>query len=313
MQNTLARFLGTLECHEPQIAGNVAIVQLGGTDPNFPPVTPYHAAHPKGLVGITETGGADAVSRIRAQNFSDGLVLILEGEVLVGAKQNRTVNTSVLLPPRSVTIIPVNCVERQRWTGETDAFTPSDNFVTPDIRAGMIRSGLEYMDAGGGYRPDQGGIWNDVADRMAFMNIRSATENFTDLQGAKNEKLHDLASGFPRRPGAVGIVGFIGGRVVGCDIVPEPGIFAGYYDRLVKSYVLDSMFLKMPGVPEAGYTALAERFLVKAGSSNADRRPSPGVGATLRLTGPAVKGSALVHEGSMIHLGAFAETRRRSL
>lgn len=311
MSISLTPYLSTIRFHEPQVAGTVAVVQLEGTDPGYPPVTPYQEAHRMGLVEITELGGMNAVSEIRARNLSRGLVLILEGEVLVGAKQNRTVNASILLPPESTTVIPVSCVERGRWSGKTDCFTPSDTSVTPTMRKDMIRSAMEGMGGDGRFRADQARIWDSVAARMEFMNFGSPTENFADLMGAKGDDIRDVTNRFPRRPGAVGIVGFIGGKLVGCDIIPEPGIFAGYYDRLVKSYALDGLFFGDSSAPGTDLGRASEKFIVGLCSSKTETFPSPGLGTRVHLTGETLNGSALVHGGSMIHLGAFSLNSRR--
>lgn len=49
------------------------------------------------LLKIREKEEGAVVSDIMAENLSDLPVLILDGEELIGAKQNRTLNTTLLL------------------------------------------------------------------------------------------------------------------------------------------------------------------------------------------------------------------------
>ena len=39
----------------------------------------------------------------------------MDGEELIGAKQNHTLNLSILVPAHASIDIPVSCVERGRW------------------------------------------------------------------------------------------------------------------------------------------------------------------------------------------------------
>ena len=62
------------------------------------------------------------VGEVLVENIGDRPVLFLEGEELVGAKQNRTVLASVLVGAGSQVALPVFCVERGRWDPSSGNF-----------------------------------------------------------------------------------------------------------------------------------------------------------------------------------------------
>ena len=64
--------------------------------------------------GEVSRGGS--VPELKVVNKSDRMLLILDGEELVGAKQNRIVNTTILIAGNTATVIPVSCVEQGRWS-----------------------------------------------------------------------------------------------------------------------------------------------------------------------------------------------------
>ena len=68
----------------------------------------------RGLAQVSEISDSGRVSELAFSNIGDLPVLILDGEELVGAKQNRTVNLTILAPARATTSIPVSCVEAGR-------------------------------------------------------------------------------------------------------------------------------------------------------------------------------------------------------
>ena len=65
----------------------------------------------RGVFVVKEVSVGGSVPELMVENKGDVAVLILDGEELAGAKQNRILNTTVLIGPKSTTKIPVSCTD----------------------------------------------------------------------------------------------------------------------------------------------------------------------------------------------------------
>ena len=83
-------------------------------------------AQTMGLAFVTKVSEAGSVSTLRLENNADQAVFLLDGEELVGAKQNRILNLTILAPPKQSVVIPVSCVEAGRWRHESKEFRVSE-------------------------------------------------------------------------------------------------------------------------------------------------------------------------------------------
>src|SRR6476619_1815106 len=83
----------------------------------------------QGTVTVEELTESGSVPTLVVDNQSDSLVLFLEGQELRGAKQNRVLNTSVLVAARTKINIPVSCVEQGRWRYSSRHFGSSGHYA----------------------------------------------------------------------------------------------------------------------------------------------------------------------------------------
>ena len=120
---------------KPIINAIGSVTLLGGSTPK--PVV--KEAMDRGECSVTEVSDSGSVPNLNVVNTGKTPVLILDGEQLLGAKQNRIVNLSIMLAPKSETTIPVTCVERGRWSRVSDEFRPSPNSLPSTGRAAKMR------------------------------------------------------------------------------------------------------------------------------------------------------------------------------
>ncbi len=87
-----------------------------------------------GAVTVEEVSEGGSVPNLFVENKGDIRVLFLEGEQLIGAKQNRVLNTSVLIAAKSKVKIPVSCVEQGRWRSRSRHFGSSGSHSPSKLR-----------------------------------------------------------------------------------------------------------------------------------------------------------------------------------
>src|SRR5262249_20180263 len=116
-----------------------------------------------GSVTVEEISEGGSVPNLLVTNRGDSRVLFLEGEELRGAKQNRVLNTSVLIAAQSKTPIPVSCVEAGRWRYRTRHFVGGGSHSSSKLRHILKKSSYLSMKAGRGYTSDQTEVWSEVS------------------------------------------------------------------------------------------------------------------------------------------------------
>lgn len=255
------------------------------------------------LLEVREVGAGGSAPQLEAVNKGDLPVLLLDGEELSGAKQNRVLNTTLLIPAHAHLLIPVSCTEHGRWSYASPVFTESGYVMSPQIRAKKVHSVSESLRQERGYRSDQSEVWAEIAQRNQEAGTFSPTGAMRDSFLAKENDLAEVTRLIPCLEGQKGLLVWIQGAVLGFDLLPSPGVYSQLHDKLLKSYAMDSLMRGNGGKGDARAASIV--FLKEAMEVHEEIFTSVGLGHDHRLHGPRLAGSALSLDTQVAHLALF--------
>jgi len=306
MNTVITGHLARLALGPAQSHHNIVVFPLLGPDAGPAPYLTLGEALSSQCLIVTEVSEGGSVPELKVISQSDRPILLLDGEELVGAKQNRVLNTTILLKERAETKIPVSCVEQGRWSYASAHFADSDAVMSHRCRASKVRSVSESLAAGAHYSSDQGEVWREVAALHQSAGVASPTHAMQDVFKARAAELEACTSVFAPTAGQTGLFVVIDGEVAGFDTVPHPDAYAKLHPKLLKSYLIDALLEPEPRLADAAQAAAAaQAFLHEAVESDEKAFASVGYGRDYRYQRPGLAGSALVHEDRVVHLAFF--------
>jgi hypothetical protein len=290
-------YLGTLRIAKPITYKNLMI---------YPLTTPHAAnieyltldeAMRKNWLTIREIGNGE-VNHVELKNSGTKTVFIMTGEMLSGAKQDRMLREDLLVPPKSDWLrVPVYCVEHGRWVSESSTFKSSKEFAPNELRqCARITE-------------NQSEVWDAIASSQEKLGIASRTStvhaNYED-EDIKKE-LETYTRHFGRLPeltkNTVGVVVATGNRIICVDIFASNALINKFWSKLLRSYAMDAISDRKPVIRtddiEDLVQALHNAKHVSVGT--------PGIGNLYRIETDFGRGTALVHDGRVVHLDFFVD------
>ncbi len=273
--------------------------------PRHTPVAEYATLEDALTLGlrIHEVSEAGVVPELAVTNPTDANVLLYDGEELLGAKQNRILNITVLVAARSTTPIPVSCVEEGRWSRRSASFAAAPHAAHPELRrrkAHMLSA--EPL----AYGVAQSEVWDEVRAKSARMGVHSPTGAQADVFRSREEGVRELERPFPHQPGQCGALLALGEDLC-LDYVSRPEAFSRLYPKLRAGYLLDALE-RLDAKPADGDRLAG--FVESIGTATRARQASAGLGEDVRLRGGRVVGSGLELDGELLQLCAFTGDER---
>jgi hypothetical protein len=261
-------------------------------------------AHPE---YVPEYPGAQVNQLVLVYRGKRPLVL-LAGELLSGGKQDRIIGKDRIVPVGAQPLpLDVFCVEHGRWSSG-DQFSASNIIVHPSVREEAAvdqeqskvwaavngeAPAISGGDAGGVRERSAGGATAEAAPPPEFSRgavagaiaSRAPTQSYAKIYDSpaagasvsafadELQRRFDRATANLKGERVVGVVVAYGGEVAWSDAFASPEMFASYWPKLLRSYVVEA--LARPASQEHASLDDARQFLLPlVGRETTDSEPN---------------------------------------
>lgn len=196
-----------------------------------------------GRVLITEKENAE-VGELLIENRSDLPLFLHEGDRVKGGKQDRTVNSSLVLAPKSGPLaLPTYCIEPDRWSDDSIAGATFGSTSNHALAPSVVRHAAKV-------EKDQGRVWSEVAESnqgvagelQVTLSSSSLNESMDSEAARKISEacLSALGGILEGKSDAVGVAFVVNGTVREADLYPSNRLLAKLLPRLIESYAIEA-------------------------------------------------------------------------
>jgi hypothetical protein len=292
-----------VEVGPPVEAGRLRLFPLFVDAPAAPDYAVGPEAGPAGAIAVTEQEDGARVPELVVTPDTALPLLLLEGETLLGVKQNRTLNVSVLCRPHVPVVVPVSCVEAGRW-GTVQRVTHSPRLSPSSLRAAKTRSVVASVRNRATKHSDQGLVWQTVDAYAARLAHHSPTHALEDVAEAAAPDVAAIVAGLRPVEGQQGVLAVAPDGSIVVDLFDKAATLATYWDGLLAGYALDAVETPDTAAPAFG-PGEARAFLDTVLAAPATEIDAVALGTELHFGDEHVTGGALVWDGAVVHLAAF--------
>lgn len=291
---------GACRLGEPRTVEGLTLVPVLGPARAEPKYVLCEEAVAEGTLTIGERD-IESVPELLVHNAGPLPVLFVDGEHLVGAKQNRVLNTTVLAEGMRDTVVPVSCVERGRWRYRGRAgFAAASEISHVALRHVSARAVARHMRAGLGHVSNQSLVWAEVERLRSEVGAgRSPTAAMSDIFRDRRRQVNELTQAFATpNPGQIGVVACIESVPVTVDVFEHTRVLARLWARLIRGYAIEA-----GGHPPKEVEASAvEGLLAAVVDADATTHGAVGLGTEVIATAPGLVAHALTWQDAVVHL-----------
>ena len=293
----LVRFFGKIQPGAPVPLPSMSVVPLLLADEG-PDAELLEEGIEAGHTSVSEVSDSGDVNSINVLHQGQRLLLLVDGEEITGAKQNRVVNASFLVPPGEPVVIPVSCVERGRWRYESRGFRSSGRTLSSSARGSKLSRVTRSVTSNGNYDADQGAVWRDVDQYLNATQTASSTAAFSDAAEQRQRAMEQWLEMLTPSGGQVGMAVVNGSSLVSLDLFGSSQLYRRAWKKIARG-VLVEIYDRQPGNGDP--RAVVTRALASVSRSAVIRKAAPGCGETLHGSSEGLVVGAVAHQGAVYH------------
>lgn len=305
MLQKVSDILSGITAAAEQVNRQLRVIPLLRAEDQEPKFLTMRQAFAAGILVIKEISEGGSVPTLFAENRGDLPILLMDGEEVQGAKQNRILNTSVLIAPGNAIQVPVSCTEAGRWHyNQREQFQESGNVMPCVMRAKKTHKVSMNLSAANRYDADQGEVWAEIDALRMQTGAHSETGAMNDVFEQRKIDLISISQSFPLLSGQCGIIVFSGDRFLGYECLSRSDAWSSLHDKIMSSYAMDVL----RGYGKAhdsntlpGLEWLRERLERCLGNTF----KGVDLGEEMRFEGPGIFGSLLYWQNTAIHSTAY--------
>ena len=200
-----------------------------------------------GAVEVRERGSGE-VNALEVENRSDQYLFLHVGDIVRGGKQDRTIATDVLIPPRSAPVaVDAFCVEHGRWAADASsgyAFTANDALASGVALKRSIQASRNQRE-----------VWNEVAvaetavveyaqtdsSQLSSSGTYSAIVENETLRAKREDHVETILPQVLAHEDAVGVVVAIDGEIIGADVYHSHELFRKLARKVLDAYAQEAI------------------------------------------------------------------------
>ncbi|MBR5502862.1 MAG: hypothetical protein IKV87_00195 [Methanobrevibacter sp.] len=278
---------------------NMEVIPIVSTNQNRHEFITLGSGIDEGIVKISECE-ISTVNTVMAQNMASIPLVLIDGDEITGAMQNRIMNRSLIVPPKTSMPISVSCTEHGRWhtrgnSPKAREFAHSDYAADYNTRSLKSRA-LFAKDS------CQSEVWNSISDFERKHNYRSNTSALNDSYVRLRPRQNEYLRNFRMVENQIGLLVCINNQIKGLELFYNSFIYGQYHEKILRTYIMEA--ISTYESPKF-YNKDISKILSSLKDSKINNSPDEGMGKHFNFSNSCGTGSALVYEGDFVHLNFF--------